>query len=86
MKDIPLLSQQSISNLEEENHLEEVHIDCGTTPNVESNDSQAIIDILKQEELPLMESLSKNFTGSREAFNSPNSSTYYHLHPDLFNR
>ena len=40
MKDIPLLSQQSISNLEEENHLEEGRVDCETTPNLDPTDSQ----------------------------------------------
>jgi hypothetical protein len=35
MQDIPLLSQQSTFNLEEENHLEEERVDCETTPNVE---------------------------------------------------
>jgi hypothetical protein len=85
MKDIHLLSQQSIFNLEEENHLEEGNIDFETTPNAEPTDSQAITDFLKEEELPLRESLSENFSGSREAFNSLNSSTYYHLYPNLFN-
>jgi hypothetical protein len=48
MQDIPLLSQQSMFNLEEENHLEEGHTDCETTPNVEPTDSQSSMMFLKR--------------------------------------
>jgi hypothetical protein len=62
IQDIPLLSQQSTFCLEEENHLEEEHVDCETMPSVKPTDSQSIIDALKEEELPFRESLSeKNF-------------------------
>jgi hypothetical protein len=72
-----LLSQQYTFNLEEENHLEEEHVDFETTPIVEPNDSQTIIDVLKEEEIPFRGSLFEKFSCSREYFNSPNYSTYY---------
>jgi hypothetical protein len=85
MQEIPLLSQQSTFNLEEENHLEEEHVDCETTPSVEPTNSQSSNDVFKEEEIPFRESLSTNFSCSREAFMSLNSSTYFHLYPNLFN-
>jgi hypothetical protein len=59
IQDIPLLSQQSTFFLEEENHVEEEHVDCETIPSVEPTDSQSITDVLKEEELPFRESLSE---------------------------
>ena len=77
MQDIHLLSHQCTFNLEEENHLEEEHVDCETTPIVEPTDSKKIINVLKEEEIPFRGPLSKIFSCSREYFNSPNYSTYY---------
>jgi hypothetical protein len=47
MHDIPILSQQSSFNLEEENHLEEECVDCKTTHSVEPINSESIVDVLK---------------------------------------
>jgi hypothetical protein len=71
--------------LEEENHVEEEHVDYEIMPSVIPTDPQSITDILNEEEIPFRESLSEKFSCSREAFNSLNSSTYYYLYPNLFN-
>jgi hypothetical protein len=85
MKEIPLLSQQSIFNLEEENHHEEECVDCETVPSVDHTISQSSNDIFKEDEIPFRELLSTIFLCSREAFMSLNSSTYLYLYHDLFN-
>jgi hypothetical protein len=48
IQDIPLLSHQPTSCLQEENHVEEEHIDCETSPSVDIIDSQSINDVLKK--------------------------------------
>jgi hypothetical protein len=85
MHGIPLLYQQSTFSWEEENHLEEEHVDYEATPSVELINSQVIIEVLKEEELSFRESLSENCFCFIEEFNSLNSFTYYYLYPNLFN-
>jgi hypothetical protein len=47
--------------LEEENHVEEEHVDCETMPSVEPTNSQSITNVLNEEEIPFRESLLKMF-------------------------
>jgi hypothetical protein len=54
-------------------------------PSAEHTHSQSITNVLKEEEILFKEALFENFSCSREAFNSLNSSTYYFLYPNIFN-